>query len=142
MLNAQDIIFIPFSDEATLAGLTSDEFNNQQILVSGFVNRNGVSNSFKYYPGYTARDYIAMAGGTKEQGSSFRSGNTNRTIVYRSNGTKIKNAINEIVQPGDIIEVPPSILYQIVGGDGIIRTLTTVASIATSIYIIDSLSNK
>ena len=46
---------------------------------------------------------------------------------------QIKNAINELVLPGDIIEIPPNLLYQIVGGDGVIRT---IASIASSAYIV------
>ena len=133
-LKEGDVVFVPFSDYANSVGLTSGEYNNHQVIVYGFVNRSGGSNSFNYFPGYTARDYIAMAGGTKEQGASFRSGNINRTIVYRSDGSKIKNAINEIILPGDMIEVPPSLLYQIVGSDGIIRTLASIASSAYIIY--------
>ena len=134
LLKSGDIIFVPFSDYANSVGLTSGEYNNHQVVVYGFLNRSGGRNSFRYYPGYTARDYIAMAGGTKEQGASFRSGNINKTTIYRSDGTKIKNAIDEFVLPGDMIEVPPSLLYQIVGGDGIIRTLASIASSAYIIY--------
>jgi protein involved in polysaccharide export with SLBB domain len=134
LLKSEDIIFVPFSDYANSVGLTSGEYNNHQVIVYGFINRRGGSNSFKFFPGYTSRDYIAMAGGTKEQGASFRSGNINKTIIYRSDGTKIKNAIDEFVLPGDMIEVPPSLLYQIVGGDGIIRTLASIASSAYIIY--------
>jgi protein involved in polysaccharide export with SLBB domain len=134
-----DIIFVPFSNYAKSLGFTSGEYNTHQIVVYGFVNGNGESNVFKYYPGYTARDYIAMTGGTKEQGASFKSGNINRTIINRSDGTKIKNAVNEIVFPGDMIEVPPSLLYQLVGGDGVIKTL---ASIASSAYIIYKFTEK
>lgn len=134
LLKSGDILFVPFSDHANSIGLTSGEYNNHQVIVYGFVNRNSGSNTFKYYNGYTARDYIAMAGGTKEQGASFRSGNINRTKIYRSSGIKINNALDEIVQPGDMIEVPPSMLYQIVGGDGIIRTLASIASSAYIIY--------
>ncbi len=134
LLKPGDIIFMPFSDYANSIGLISGEYNNHQVVVYGFVNRSGGSNSFRYFPGYTARDYVAMAGGTKEQGASFRSGNINKTTIYRSDGTKIKNAIDEFVLPGDMIEVPPSLLYQIVGSDGIIRTLASIASSAYIIY--------
>lgn len=142
LLKPGDVIFVPFSDYAKSAGLTSGEYNDHQVIVYGFVNRSSGSNSFRYFPGYTARDYVAMAGGTKEQGASFRSGNINKTIIYRSDGTKIKNAIDESVLPGDMIEVPASLLYQIVGGDGIVRMLSTLASIASSVYIIDSIIEK
>ena len=142
LLNPKDIVFVPFNDEAASIHLTSNQFDDHQVVVYGYVNRSGGSNTFKYYPGYTAHDYIAMAGGTRELSSSIRSGNINRTIVYRADGTKVKSALNETILPGDMIEVPPSVLYQIIGGDGIIRTLTTIASIASSIYIIDSISKK
>ena len=134
LLKSGDILFVPFNDYANSIGLTSGEYNSHQVIVYGFVNRSSGSNTFKYYHGYTARDYIAMAGGSKEQGASFRSGNINRTRIYRSSGEKINNALDEIVQPGDMIEVPPSMLYQIVGGDGIIRTLASIASSAYIIY--------
>ncbi len=134
LLKSGDIVFVPFSDYAKTIGLTASEYNNHQVTVYGFVNKSSGSNTFQYYPGYTVRDYIAIAGGTKEQGASFKSGNINKTTIYRSNGEKIKNAIDEVVQAGDIIEVPPSMLYQIVGGDGIIRTLASIASSAYIIY--------
>ncbi|MEE9572453.1 MAG: polysaccharide biosynthesis/export family protein [Candidatus Neomarinimicrobiota bacterium] len=133
-LKVGDVIFIPFSDFANSAGLISGEYNKHQVIVYGFVNRSGGSNSFRYFPGYTSRDYIAMAGGTKEQGASYSTGNINKTTIYRSDGTKIKNAIDEFVLPGDMIEVPPSLLYQIVGGDGIIRTLASIASTAFIVW--------
>ncbi|NHZ86701.1 MAG: hypothetical protein GWP19_12625, partial [Planctomycetia bacterium] len=142
LLKSGDVIVVPFNDYVNSLGLTSDDINNNYVIVYGFVNQSNGSNSYRYYPGYTARDYIAMAGGTKEQGASFRSGNINKTTIYRLDGTKIKKAVDKFVLPGDMIEVPPSLLYQIVGGDGIIKTLTTIASIASSIYIIDSITKK
>jgi hypothetical protein len=123
-------------DEIVLPGDMIEVPSSLPVVVYGFVNQSGGSNLFRYYPGYTARDYIAMAGGTKEQGSSFRSGNINKTTIYRSDGTKIKNAVDEFVLPGDMIKVAPSVLYQIVSGDGIIRMLSTLASIGSSAYII------
>ncbi len=133
-LKDADLIFVPYSDYANSLGLTFGEYNNHQVVVYGFVNRSGRSNSFRYFPGYTSRDYIAMAGGTKEQGASFKSGNINKTIIYRLDGTKLKNAIDEIVLPGDMIEVPPNLLYQTVGNDGIIRTLASIASTAFIVW--------
>ena len=142
LLKSGDVIVVPFNDYVNSLGLTSDDINNNQIVVYGFVNKSGGSNIFKYYPGYTVQDYIALAGGIREQGSSFNSGNINKTILHHADGTKIKNAINELTLPGDMIEVPPSFLYQIIGGDGVLRALTTLATIASSVYIIDSIKNK
>jgi len=133
-LNSGDIIFVPFNDYANLNELNMVELNQNHVVVYGFVNKGAGGNTFKYFPGYTVRDYIALAGGTKEQGSSFKSGNINNAKLYRSDGTKIRRAINEVVLPGDMIEVPPSLLYQIVGGDGVIRTLASIASSAYIIY--------
>ena len=133
-LNDRDIIFVPYSDYASSIDLNLDSYNKNQVTVYGFVNKNSGGNVFRYFPGYTARDYIAMAGGTKEQNASFRVGNINRTIIYRSDGSKIKNAINEIILPGDMVEVPPNLLYQLVGGDGVIGTLGAVISSAYLIY--------
>ncbi len=129
-----DVIFVPFSDYAKSIDMLSSAYNAHQVTVYGFVNRSSTGNSFAYFPGYTARDYIALAGGTKEQGASFRTGNLHKTIIYRSNGEKIRRAIDEIVQPGDMIEIPPNLIYQIVGNDGIIRTLGAVVSSAYLIY--------
>ncbi len=142
LIESGDVIIVPFNDYAESLGLTSYDINNNYVVVYGFIGGSGGGNIYKYYPGYTVRDYIAVAGGTKEHGKSFKSGNINRAIIYRPNRTKVKNAIDELVLPGDMIEVPPSLLYQIVGGDGVLRTLTTLTSIATSIYIIDSIINK
>jgi len=132
-LKEGDVVFVPFRDNANLADLKYVTYNNHQVVVYGYVYRGSRGNSFKYYPGYTARDYIAMAGGTHETGSIFRMGNIRKTIIYRSDGTKIKNAFNEIVIPGDIVEVPPNLLYQMVGRDGVMRT---IASIISSTYLI------
>jgi len=133
-LKEGDVIFVPFSEYAKSMDIFSGTYNHDQVIVFGFVNRATSGNSFTYFPGYTARDYIALAGGTKEQGASFRTGNLNKTIIYRSNGEKIRRAIDEIIQPGDMIEVPPNLIYQIVGNDGIIRTLGAVVSSAYLIY--------
>ena len=134
VLRPGDIIQIPHNDYAKSKGYDSREFNDHQVIVYGFVNKVAGGNAFQYFPGYTARDYIALAGGTKEQNSSFGAGNLNRVRIYRADGKKIVNAINEVVLPGDIIEVPSSILYQIVGSDGILRTLGSVISSAYLIY--------
>ncbi len=132
-LKEGDIVFVPFRDNANLTSFNYTTYNKNPVIVYGFVHRGSRGNSFKYYPGYTARDYIAMAGGTKEAGSIFKMGNINKTTIYRPNGVKIKNAIDKIVLPGDMIKVPPSLLYQTVGRDGAIRT---VASIISSTYLI------
>ena len=141
-LKPGDVIYVPFSNNAVSLGLNIGQYHKQGVIVSGFISPNGENNYYGYSPGYTARDYIALVGGIKDPGASIRSGNLNRTVIYRSNGKKIKNAIDEIVQPGDIIEIPPSLLYQIVGGEGILKTISSVASIVTTFYLINSVAAK
>ena len=130
----RDIIFVPYNEYALNQGFNKGFYNVNPITVFGFVNQSGIASIIKYYPGYTARDYIAMAGGTKGNNSSFPIGNMGRTVIYRADGTKIKTALNETILPGDLIEVPPSLMSQIVGNDGIIRTLAAVISSAYLIY--------
>ena len=137
-----DVITIPYGEIAQSAGYNFGGYNNHQVIVYGFINNMSGGSSYKYFPGYTVRDYIAMAGGTKEKGSSFRSGNVKKVIIYRTGGKKIKNALDEPVLPGDLIEVPPNFIYQFVGGEGIMRTLANIASIVSSYYMYDSIVNK
>jgi protein involved in polysaccharide export with SLBB domain len=136
LLKEGDVIYVPFKNNANLTNFKYTTYNKNQVIIYGFVHRGSRGNSFKYYPGYTARDYVALAGGTKEAGSIFRMGNINKITIYRSDGEKIKNAIDEIVFPGDVIEVPPNLLYQIVGRDGTIRTLASIVSSVYTAYII------
>jgi protein involved in polysaccharide export with SLBB domain len=134
LLKTGDIIYVPFSDYAVSKGLDSVEINSNQVVVYGYVNKTSGGNVFRYFPGYTVRDYIALAGGTKEPNSSFRAGKITRAKLYRADGTKVNNALHENVLPGDMIEVPPSLLYQLVGGDGVLRTLAAIISSAYLIY--------
>ena len=129
-----DILYVPYNDYAVNQGFNKGLYNANPITVTGYINQSGISNIINYYPGYTARDYIAMAGGTKGNTSSFPVGSLKRTSIYRADGTKLKHALDETIQPGDLIEVPPSRAFQFFGGDGIIRTFGAVISSAYLIY--------
>ena len=106
-----------------------NEYNRHQVIVSGFVNQNNTITAFNYLPGYTVRDYIAMTGGPKEAGKAIWTGKQSKARIYRADGTIIKNALDEHVLPGDVIMVPPTLAYQILGGEGIVRTITAVATL-------------
>ncbi len=129
-----DIIFVPYNEYAQSNNFSDTSYNNNQVIIYGFVNRDSRGNTFRYFPGYTVRDYIALAGGTVGTNSSFPIGNMKRAKIYRSDGTVISNALNENVLPGDMIEVPPKFMSQIVGNDGLIRTIASVISSAYLIY--------
>lgn len=134
LIQSGDIIYVPFSEYAQLNKFGDISYNKNQIIVYGFISKNSGGNVFRYFPGYSVRDYIALAGGTTSSTSSFSIGNMKRAKLYRVDGTKIKNALKETVQPGDIIEVPPTLISQIVGNDGLLRTLASVISSAYLIY--------
>jgi protein involved in polysaccharide export with SLBB domain len=125
----RDVVDIPFNDYAVEKKLDVNEYNRHQVIVSGFVNQNNTTTAFNYLPGYKVRDYIAMTGGPKEAGKALWTGKQSKAIIYRAEGTVIKNAIDEHVLPGDVIIVPPTLAYQILGGEGIVRTLTAVATL-------------
>lgn len=132
-LQTGDIVYVPFSEYAKVNDLQNRSYNDNQVIVFGFVSRNSNGTVFRYLPGYTVRDYIALAGGTVGANSSFPIGNMKRSKIYRANGLTINNALNEVVLPGDIIEVPPKFLSQLVGNYGLISTF---ASIISSTYLI------
>lgn len=129
-----DIIFVPFNNYAQINEFRKISYNNNQIIVYGFVSKNSGGNVFRYFPGYSVRDYIALAGGVTNNTSSFPIGNLNRVKIYRADGTKISHALEEIVLPGDIIEVPPTLISQIVGNDGLLKTMASIISSAYLIY--------
>jgi len=134
ILQTGDIIYVPFSEYAKVNNLQNTSYNDIQVIVFGFVSRNSNGTVFRYLPGYTVRDYIALAGGTVGANSSFPIGNMKRSKIYRADGTNINNALDEVVLPGDIIEVPPKFISQLVGNDGLIRTIASVVSSAYLIY--------
>ena len=133
-LKTGDIIYVPFSEYAEANDLQNSSYNDNQVIIFGFISRNSNGTAFRYLPGYTVRDYIALAGGTVGANSSFPIGNMNRSKIYRADGTKITNALNEVVLPGDIIEVPPKFAYQLVGNEGLIRTFAAIISSSYLIY--------
>jgi hypothetical protein len=70
-----------------------------------------------------------MTGGPKEAGKAIWTGKQKNARIYRADGTVIKNALDEHVLPGDVITVPPTLAYQIFGGEGIVGTITAVATL-------------
>lgn len=134
LIKSGDIIYVPFNDYAKSLKIDNNSYNENQVTVFGFVSKSSSGNVFRYFPGYTVRDYIALVGGTIGANSSFPIGNMKKAKIYRADGTKITNALEEFVLPGDIIEVPPKLMSQIVGNDGLIRTLASVISSGYLIY--------
>jgi len=115
-----DKIIIPFIDSMKGEESNFTEYKTSQIIVHGYVRR---PRGFSYVPGYRASDYIAMVGG------ALSIGNVNSTTVYRANGSEIKDAYDEFVEPGDVIFVPESTRSRLFGNISILQTATAVATL-------------
>jgi len=115
-----DKIIVPFIENKKGEEFNFTEYKTSQIIVHGFVRR---PRGFSYVPGYKASDYIAMVGG------ALNIGNENNTIIYRADGTELKDAFDEYVEPGDVIVVPESIKSRMFGNISILQTATAIATL-------------
>ena len=94
--------------------------NSNKILVTGFVFRPG---AHYFRPGFSVKDYIALSGGSLDVGA------VNRVIILKKDGTTTTLAKNNIVEPGDIIEVPETYGSILFGNTGFIQALTSIATL-------------
>tara|TARA_B100000470_G_scaffold123470_1_gene95441 strand:- start:2679 stop:3650 length:972 start_codon:yes stop_codon:yes gene_type:complete len=107
-------------------------FKRVPVLVTGFVNLPGPIN---YFPGYSVKDYIGLAGGVSELG------NVKKVYLIR-NDIKSKINNNEIVIPGDHIIVPEGTFSVLFGKNSFLQNLTALFSIISTYTIIsDRLGN-
>jgi len=116
-----DKVIVPFVSSVPETNIT--EYKTSQIIVHGFVRS---PRGFSYVPGYRASDYIAMVGGV------LNIGDINNTIIYRADGSVLKIAFNEYVEPGDVIVVPESLRSKLFGNISILQTATAVATLILS----------
>jgi len=118
----RDYIEVPFQKNYKLGAEDFTTFNESAVLVTGFVKRPG---AFRYFPGYTIRDYIGMAGGVLETGT------VQRATIYRSN-ERSRADFNEFAKPGDTVYVPPNYRYIFFGRGSMIQVISaTVALLLT-----------
>ena len=102
------------------------------VLVTGFVNLPGPIN---YFPGYSVKDYVGMAGGVSDLG------NVRNIFLIRNDVKSISNN-NEIVIPGDHIIVPEGTFSVLFGKNSFLQNLTALFSIISTYTIIsDRLNN-
>jgi len=98
----------------------------KQVAVHGYV---GAPGSFSYIPGYTAGEYITLAGGLLPVG-------TLRNLkVTREDGTVLYGESVRI-ERGDVIEVRQSLRGFLVGDTSVLAIVTSTASIVLSAYAI------
>ncbi|MEA1986576.1 MAG: SLBB domain-containing protein [Candidatus Marinimicrobia bacterium] len=97
-----------------------------EVYVQGFVN---VPGAYPFVSGYSAIDYIGLAGGNNENG------NTKKVIIFRENGEKLKG-FHIKIERGDIIVIPPSLKYSLFDKTGLFGSLATIVLIVSNVVLI------
>ncbi|MFQ6676860.1 MAG: polysaccharide biosynthesis/export family protein [Fidelibacterota bacterium] len=121
LLKDGDQIYVPFIDVSDEHQMDYTEYDiANKVQVTGFVYR---PKAHYYRPGYNARDYIALSGGSLDIGSA------KRTIITRKDGSREHFASRKNVNPGDIIEVPETYNSILFGNTGLIQAVTSVATL-------------
>ena len=131
-LNESDRINIPFQSSRIEELKKNVTFKKVPVLVTGFVNLPGPIN---YFPGYSVKDYVGMAGGISDLG------NVRKVFLIRDDIKSISSN-NEIVIPGDHIIVPEGTFSVLFGKNSFLQNLTALFSIISTYTIIsDRLNN-
>ena len=131
-LKEGDKIKIPFLKSHLNQLKNNQTYKNVPVLVTGFVNLPGAIN---YFPGYSVKDYIGLAGGVSELG------NIKKSYLLRN---YVKRNVNkkDIVLPGDHIIVPEGTFSVLFGKNSFLQNLTALFSIISTYTIIsDRLNN-
>ena len=128
-----DIIYVPFNDTMAEQARSFTEYNKNQVIVTGFVRSPG---RIAHMPGYSARDYIAMAGGILDIG------NEAGCKIIRADGAQLRRALDETVKPGDIIDVPEAGKSKLFKNMGAVQSLTSVASLILAWMAIDRTTSQ
>ena len=116
-----DKIFVPFKGISAVDQKRYMEYDNSnKVLVTGFVFK---PTAHYFRPGYSAKDYIALSGGSLDVGSS------KRVRILKKDGRILKRAYNEIVESGDIIDIPETFGSVIFGNTGFVQALTSIATL-------------
>ena len=95
-----------------------DEIYIHRIAIVAVVGQVRKPGNFAYHPGMSANDYIVIAGGVTQDGSS------NRVLVERGSGAKVRGPNKEIFA-GDTVYVPRSFSSVFLGQLGVIQAALT-----------------
>ncbi len=116
-----DKIFVPFKGINAEEQKKYMEYDNaNKVLVTGFVIK---PTAHYFRPGYSAKDYIALSGGSLDVGSS------KRVRILKKDGRILKRAYNETIEPGDIVDIPETYGSIIFGNTGFVQALTSIATL-------------
>ena len=108
-----------FSNFVLFNGDIIDIARNDGIMVNGFVQKPG---AYAYVPGYSAYNYISMAGGNTKDGSA------NKIKILHSNGTSSRNS-NTVLKRGDVIIVERSTINTLAGNMSILQIVASLLTI-------------
>lgn len=108
-----------FPEMILKAGDAIDILSERGVSVNGFVQSPG---SFKYFPGYSALDYINMAGGNTVEGDA------NKLIIRRLDGSITSGKDTEI-RRGDVIIVQRTTKSVWFGEISILEIAASIASL-------------
>jgi len=115
-----DKIYVPFKNITPGQQENYMQYDNaNKVLVNGFVYHPG---AHYFRPGFSVKDYIALSGGALDVGA------VNRVKILKKDGTTTLSS-NEIVEPGDIIEIPETYGSILFGNTGFIQALTSIATL-------------
>ena len=116
-----DKIFVPFKGINSEQQKKYMEYDNaNKVLVTGFVIK---PTAHYFRPGYSAKDYIALSGGSLDVGAS------KRVRILKKDGRILKKAYNETIEPGDIVDIPETYGSIIFGNTGFVQALTSIATL-------------
>ena len=108
-----------FSSVILKPGDTVDILQERGISVNGFVQ---VPGSFQFFPGFTAADYINMAGGNTMEG------NPNRVLIRHLDGSRDRGQ-DILVKRGDVIVVPRNLKSSIFGESSLMQIGTALLTV-------------
>lgn len=96
-----------------------DILSERGVSVIGFVQAPG---GYRYFPGYSASDYISLAGGNTVEGDA------GRAVVKHLDGSKEKGK-DVAIRRGDVIMVPRTRQNVLFGNSSILQVVVSVFSI-------------
>jgi len=108
-----------FSSVILKPGDTIDILRERGISVNGFVQ---VPGSFHFFPGFTAADYINLAGGNTTEG------NPNRVLIRHLDGSSNRGQ-DILVKRGDVIVVPRNLKSSIFGESSLMQIGTALLTV-------------
>jgi protein involved in polysaccharide export with SLBB domain len=108
-----------FSSIVLKPGDTIDILRERGVSVNGFVQ---IPGGFQYFPGFTAADYINLAGGNTTEG------NPNRVLIRHLDGSSNRGQ-DVLVRRGDIIVVPRNLKSSIFGDSSLLQIGTALLTV-------------